>query len=39
MKQQSQPLFTPILIAGCLILMTGFSLRASFGVFQIPIAE
>ncbi|PLS20011.1 MFS transporter [Neptunicoccus cionae] len=38
MKQQSQPLFTPILIAGCLILMTGFSLRASFGVFQIPIA-
>nr|WP_323782099.1 MFS transporter [Amylibacter sp.] len=39
MKQQSQPLFTPILIAGCLILMTGFSLRASFGVFQIPIAS
>ncbi|GGA30510.1 MFS transporter [Neptunicoccus cionae] len=38
MKHQSQPLFTPILIAGCLILMTGFSLRASFGVFQIPIA-
>ncbi|WP_069301195.1 MFS transporter [Neptunicoccus sediminis] len=38
MRQHKQPLFTPILIAGCLILMTGFSLRASFGVFQIPIA-
>jgi len=32
-------LFTPVLIAGSLILMTGFSIRASFGVFQIPIAE
>lgn len=28
-----------MLIAGSLILMTGFSIRASFGVFQIPIAE
>ncbi len=33
------PLFTPVLIAGCVILMLGFSIRASFGVFQIPIAE
>ena len=32
------PIFTPVLIAGCLILMLGFSIRASFGVFQIPIA-
>jgi len=32
-------LFTPVLIAGSLILMMGFSIRASFGVFQIPIAE
>ncbi len=32
------PLFTPVLIAGCVILMLGFSIRASFGVFQIPIA-
>ena len=32
-------LFTPVLIAGCFILMLGFSIRASFGVFQIPIAE
>ncbi len=32
------PLVTPVLIAGCLILMLGFSIRASFGVFQLPIA-
>lgn len=37
----SQParLFTPVLIAGCIIIMVGFSIRASFGVFQIPIAK
>ncbi len=34
-----QPLFTPVLIAGCIIVMVGFAIRASFGVFQIPIAE
>ncbi len=33
------PLITPVLIAGCLIVMVGFSVRAAFGVFQIPIAE
>ncbi len=33
------PIFTPVLIAGCVILMLGFSIRASFGVFQIPIAQ
>ena len=33
------PLFTPVLIAGCVILMLSFAIRASFGVFQIPIAE
>ena len=33
------PIITPVLIAGCVILMLGFSIRASFGVFQIPIAE
>ena len=32
-------LFTPVLIAGCVILMLSFAVRASFGVFQIPIAE
>ncbi|MGB1234184.1 MAG: MFS transporter [Planktomarina sp.] len=33
------PLITPVLIAGCTIMMIGFAIRASFGVFQIPIAE
>lgn len=32
------PIFTPVLIAGCVILMLSFSIRASFGMFQIPIA-
>ncbi len=32
------PLFTPVLIAGSVVLMLGFAIRASFGVFQIPIA-
>jgi len=32
-------LFTPVLIAGCAILMLNFAIRASFGVFQLPIAE
>ena len=31
-------LFTPVLIAGSIVLMVGFAIRASFGVFQIPIA-
>ncbi|MDN5786858.1 MFS transporter [Pseudorhodobacter sp.] len=31
-------LFTPVLIAGCAILLLNFAIRASFGVFQIPIA-
>lgn len=39
MEQTRAPLFTPVLIAGCFIIMVGFSIRASFGVFQIPIAE
>ena len=32
-------LITPVLISGCIIVMLGFAVRASFGVFQIPIAE
>lgn len=32
-------LFTPVLIAGCVIVLVGFSIRASFGVFQIPISN
>lgn len=35
----SARLMTPVLIGGCLILMLNFALRASFGVFQIPIAQ
>lgn len=37
--QKSTPLFTPVLIVGCIIIMTGFAIRASFGVFQIPISQ
>ncbi len=33
------PLFTPVLLAGCVIIVMSFAIRASFGVFQIPIAE
>ncbi|HMQ40785.1 MAG TPA: MFS transporter [Paracoccus sp. (in: a-proteobacteria)] len=36
---QSSKLMTPILIGGCIILLINFSLRASFGVFQIPVQE
>jgi MFS family permease len=28
-----------VLIAGCIIVMLSFAVRASFGVFQIPVAE
>ncbi|THD73914.1 MFS transporter [Thalassobius vesicularis] len=36
--QAKAPLFNPVLVIGCLIILVGFSVRASFGVFQIPIA-
>lgn len=39
MQQADSRLFTPVLIAGSLIIMVGFAIRASFGVFQIPIAS
>ncbi|MHA3916482.1 MFS transporter [Halovulum sp. GXIMD14793] len=39
MSQSKAPLFTPVLIGGCLILLLGFGVRASFGVFQIPVSE
>ncbi|HUH39428.1 MAG TPA: MFS transporter [Castellaniella sp.] len=32
-------LVTPVLIAGCLIIMVSFALRAAFGLFQLPIAQ
>ena len=34
-----QALFSPVLIAGCAVILVAFSIRASFGVFQIPIAD
>lgn len=37
--QKSASIFTPVLIAGCLIMLVSFAIRSSFGVFQIPIAE
>ena len=39
MPRSAAPLFTPVLIVGCVIIMASFAVRASFGVFQIPIAE
>lgn len=30
--------FTPLLLAGCLILVVNFGIRSSFGMFQLPIA-
>ena len=39
MSQSKATLITPVLIASCVVLMFGFAIRASFGVFQIPIAE
>ena len=38
-ENQQSLLFNPVLIAGSLILIVGFAIRASFGVFQIPIEE
>ncbi len=32
-------LFNPVLIVGCAIILVSFAIRASYGVFQIPIAE
>ena len=37
--QKSAPLITPVLITGCIIIMISFAVRASFGMFQIPIAQ
>ena len=38
MEKESR-LFTPVLLIGCSIVLVGFAIRASFGVFQIPIQE
>ncbi|WP_306115806.1 MULTISPECIES: MFS transporter [unclassified Roseovarius] len=36
---KTTPLFTPVLIIGCAILLISFAIRSAFGVFQIPIAD
>ncbi len=36
---KSQYIFTPVLVAGCVILIVSFGIRSAFGLFQIPIAE
>ena len=36
---KEKSLITPVLLAGCFIILVGFSIRASYGVFQIPIAN
>ena len=38
-SHRSESLFTPVLIAGSLILLISFAIRSTFGLFQIPIAE
>jgi MFS family permease len=37
--QKRTSIMNPVLLVGCLIIMVSFAVRASFGVFQIPIAE
>lgn len=32
-------LINPVLIAGCIIILVSFAIRASFGLFQLPIAQ
>jgi MFS family permease len=39
MMSAKTPLMTPVLMVGCVIILVSFAIRASFGVFQIPIAE
>lgn len=39
MQTYNSRLITPVLVASSIILMIGFGIRASFGVFQIPIAS
>ncbi|SFR39159.1 Predicted arabinose efflux permease, MFS family [Marinobacter gudaonensis] len=32
-------LMNPVLVAGCVIILVSFAVRASFGLFQLPIAQ
>jgi MFS family permease len=37
--QTRTSIFTPVLVTACIIILVSFAVRASFGVFQIPIAQ
>ena len=39
MNNKTSSIFTPLFFSGCLILLVGFAIRASFGIFQIPISD
>ena len=39
MTEARPSLFSPVLVASCVILLVGFGIRATFGLFQIPISE
>lgn len=39
MSETRTPLITPVLVTGCIFILVSFAVRASFGVFQIPIAD
>jgi MFS family permease len=39
MTSRPAPLFTPVLIAGCIVILVGFAVRSSYGVFQIPVGN
>jgi MFS family permease len=39
MPGTSARLITPVLVASCAVLLVSFGVRASFGLFQIPVAE
>lgn len=39
MEATRSNLITPVLIGGCIVMLISFAVRASFGVFQIPIAD
>ncbi|WP_126974957.1 MFS transporter [Frigidibacter oleivorans] len=36
---KSSPLITPLLVSACVVILLSFAVRASFGVFQLPIAN
>ncbi|MDJ0627832.1 MAG: MFS transporter [Rhodobacter sp.] len=39
MRAAPAPLITSVLIGGCIIILISFGIRASFGMFQIPVAN